>query len=164
VFRLLALVAAIGLLVLPAVGLFGTTVPVPQFRARDYTDFLFFAETIAVIYGGVVLGVAVYWLRMRRARRSVRPAGVFQAGVAGAGIAAFAVVAASGIYGLVALGSFERGVGNLWGLIVIFTVVLGAIVAAGLALLWVALRRPPSGGPTLGPWSSGSGVGRLPAG
>ena len=162
--RLFALVGAVALLVLPTLWIAGATLPIARFRAGDYTDFLLLAETLAVVYGGVALGAAAYWLRARNAGWTVGFAGIFQAGVVGAGIAGLAAVLASGIYGLVAFGSFERGVGTLWGLIMIFAVLLGAFVAAGLALLWLALQRPPAGGPTRNPWSGGSGVGRLPAG
>jgi hypothetical protein len=163
VFRLFALLAAIALLVLPGYWLLDITVPVQAFRARDVTDYVFFAEAAAVIYGGVVLGVAAYLLWARYAGSPVRPGGIFQGGTAGVASAALAVVLASGIYGQVALGSFERGIGTLWGMVVIFAVVLGAIVAAGLALLWMALRRPPKSRPMRPPpWGGPSGAGPLP--
>jgi hypothetical protein len=51
-------------------------------------------------------------------------------------------VVCRGIYGLIASHSFEEGVGNLWGLIVIFWFVLGAVVAAGIAFLFFGLQGP----------------------
>jgi hypothetical protein len=162
VIRSLVFLAAILLLALPAFWLIGTTIPVPRFRAGDITDFLLFAEALAVVYGGVALGVAVYWARARASGLALRSLGILQAGVSGAGGLGLVVVVGSGIHGLITFGSFERGVGNLWGLIVIFAVLLGAFVAGGLALLWLALRMPPGGGPARGPWSGGTGAARLP--
>jgi hypothetical protein len=38
-------------------------------------------------------------------------------------------------------GSFEEGIGNLWGLVPIFAALFGALVSAGVALLFHGLRR-----------------------
>lgn len=159
--RLLALLAAIALLVLPAFGLYGMTTPVPKFRARDFTDFLFFAAALGVVYGGVALGVGIYWVWASRG--ALRLLGILKAGVWGAGAVSLAVVFGSGVHGLIMFGSFERGVGTLWGLIVVFAVLFGAFVAGGLALLWFALGTPTGGGQAPGRWGSGTGPARLPA-
>jgi hypothetical protein len=148
VTRLLALLAAIVLLVAPVFWLYGATIPVPRFRAGDHTDFLLFAATLAVVYGGVALGVAVYRARATTAGRALRFLGIVKAGVCGAGAVGLAVILGYGIHGLIAFGSFARGVGTLWGLIAIFAVLFGAIVACGLALLWFALGKPAGGGTT----------------
>src|SRR5207253_906115 len=142
-----AMLAAILLLALPAFWLFELTVPVPQFRAHNVTDFQFFATAFGVIYGGVALGVVVYWASARAFGSALRPLGILQAGVSGAVASSLIVVFGSGVYGLVAFGSFELGVRNLWGLIVILLVLLGAFVTGGLALLWFALGRPTGGRP-----------------
>ena len=162
--RSFALLAAVLLLVLPAFWLSEATIPVPQFRARDATDFEYFAAALGVVYGGVALGVGIYWATTRALGSALRPLGILQAGIYGAGALSLLVVFGYGVYGLVALGSFERGVGTLWGLIVIFAVLLGAFVAAGLALLWFALGRPSGGRSTRGPSGGAGGPAPLPTG
>ena len=65
------------------------------------------------------------------------------------------------IYGIVKYGSFDNAIGgNLWGMLVIFWAVLGALVSAGIALLFYAWRGAagPTGGPGTGPWSSPPGI------
>ncbi len=58
------------------------------------------------------------------------------------------------IYGIAKYGSFEKAIGgNLWGMLAIFWGILGALVSAGIALLFYAWRGP-AGPPSLGPWSS----------
>jgi hypothetical protein len=165
VIRSFALFAAILLLVLPAFWLFEATVPVDRFRARDYTDFAFFAAGFGVLYGGVALGVAIHAAQARASGQRMRSLGILAAGAAGASALSLLAVVASGVYGQIAYGSFERGVGNLWGLVVIFAVVLGAIVAGGLALLWFALGwSAGGGGPARGqtPRSGATGAGHFP--
>jgi hypothetical protein len=45
-------------------------------------------------------------------------------------------------------GSFEKGIGNLWGLLPIFAPLLGALVSGGMALLLHGLRHSAgAGGP-----------------
>jgi hypothetical protein len=62
------------------------------------------------------------------------------------------------IYGIAKYGAFEKAIGgNLWGMLAIFWGILGALVSAGIALLFFAWRGPagPTGaGPGTGPWSS----------
>jgi len=60
---------------------------------------------------------------------------VFKAGVWGVLAVSLVFVLGCGVNGMMTRGSFEKGVGNLWGLIVIFALVFGAMVSGGLALL-----------------------------
>ena len=142
--RVLAIVLAVALIGYPAFLIYAITVPVARFRTRGYIDFLAFAGTVLAIYGGVVLGVAAHWVRARRAGQRLRPVGVLKAGVWGAFAVGVVFVLGAGIHGLTTQGSFEKGIGNLWGLILIFAVLLGALVSAGVALMSYGLR--PSGG------------------
>jgi hypothetical protein len=164
VVRSLILFVAIVLLALPAFWLFGTTIPVASFRTGGYGDFVFFAEALTLVYGGVALGVAIYWALATVSGLPVRSLGILSAGVSGAAALGLIVVVVSGLYGVLVLGSFERGVGNLWGLIVIFATLLGAFVAAGLALLWFAsASHTPSGGRSAGPQGLPTVLPRIPS-
>ena len=153
--RFLAIVVAVVLIGGPSFLIYAITVPVVRFRTGSYVDFLAFAGTEFAIYGGVVLGVAVHWARVGRAWQRVRPVEVFKAGVWGAFAVGVVFVAGAGVHGLTTQGSFEKGIGNLWGLVVMFAALLGALVSAGVALLFHGLRplagadrpMPGSGGP-----------------
>src|SRR5678816_301653 len=111
------------------------TVPVARFRVGGYVDFLVFAGAMSIIYGGVLIGVATLWAMEGRVWRRLRRVGVFKAGVWGVLAASVVFVLGCGVNGMMTRGSFEEGVGNLWGLIVIFALVFGAMVSGGLALL-----------------------------
>ena len=138
--RFVTVVIAIGLIVYPAFLIYAMTVPVERFRTGGYVDYLAFAGTVFAIYGGVLLGVAVYWTRVGKAGQRVRPAGILKAGVWGSLVAGVIFVVGSGIHGLTTQGSFERGIGNLWGLVVIFALLFGAVVSGGMALLFRGLQ------------------------
>ena len=142
--RFLASLAGIALIGYPPFLIYAITVPVPQFRTGSYADFLPFAATVSAIYGGVLLGIAVRWATGGKAWATLRPAVVFKAGVWGAVAVGAVFVIGAGVYGLTTQGSFEKGIGNLWGLILIFAALLGALVSAGVALLLHG-TRPLSG-------------------
>jgi hypothetical protein len=60
------------------------------------------------------------------------------------------------IYGIAKYGAFEKAIGgNLWGMLAIFWGVLGALVSAGIALLFYAWRGPA------GPYRRGAGNGTM---
>ena len=140
VIRLLAIVVGIALIGYPPFLLYDMTVPVPRFRTGTYADFVTFAGTLLAIYGGVLLGVAVHWVRAGRAWQRVRPVELFKAGVWGAVAVAAAFVVGAGVHGLATQGSFEKGIGTLWGLVLIFAALFGALVSAGIALLFHGWR------------------------
>jgi len=131
------------------------TVPVPKYRKGGFADFLFLAQTLSVIYGSVLLGIAALWLSARRAGRSFHPVEVFVAGFLGASAGCILFVFGGGLYGVVKYRNFYGAIGNLWGMLVIFWEILGVVVAAGLALFYYTWRGParPSG--------AGPGTGRL---
>ena len=138
--RFFAILVAVALLTFPPFPIFGITVRAPRFRTGTSADFIGFAGTMVAIYGGVFLGLALYWAGVGRDWRRMRPVGVFRAGVQGTlGIGVVFIVGA-GLYGLTTQGSFEKGIGTLWGLILIFATVFGAIVSGGAALLLHAVR------------------------
>lgn len=155
--RIFALVAGIVLIGYPAWLLGDITIPVPKYRKGGYADFLLFTQVVLAVYGGVLLGIAVHWAAAKRSGQRLVPFGLFRAGIYGV-LAACVVFFAGGIvYGLMKYGAFEKAVGgNLWGLIVIFWLVSGASVSAGLALLFYAWRPAGPAGPM--PGSGGSGT------
>jgi hypothetical protein len=138
--RYIAIVAAIALIGYPAFLIYGMTVPVPRFRTGRPVDFLSFVATILAVYGGVLLGVATLWVRTGLAWDRLRPLEVFKAGIWGPCAIASAVVIGAGLRGLIARGSFQEGIGNLWGLLVIFALLFGALVSGGTALLFRGAR------------------------
>jgi hypothetical protein len=161
VIRFLAIVVAVALIGYPPFLIYAITVPVAQFRTGSYVDFLTFAGTVFAIYGGVLLGLAVHWARVGRAWQRLRPVEVFKAGVWGAFAVGIVFVVGAGVHGLTTQGSFEKGIGNLWGLVLIFAVLFGALVSAGVALLFYGLRPlAGAGGPMLGSGGPGTRSGR----
>jgi len=140
--RFLAIVVAVALIGYPPFLIYGMSVPVPRFRTGTYVDFLAFAGAMSVVYGGVLVGTAVHWARVGGAWHRLNPVAVFKAGVWGAFAVAVVFVVGAGVRGLMTQGSFEKGTGNLWPLIVIFAVLLSALVSGGLALLLHGLRPP----------------------
>ena len=138
--RFLAIVVAVALIGYPPFLIYAMTVPGPRFRTGTYVDFLAFATTVFAIYGGVLLGVAVQWARVGRTWRRLRPVVAFKAGVWGAVAAGGVFVVGAGVRGLTTQGSFEKGIGNLWGLVLIFALLFGALVSGGIALLLHGLR------------------------
>jgi hypothetical protein len=158
VIRFLAIVVAVALIGYPPFLIYAMTVPVPRFRTGSYVDFLAFAATVFAIYGGVLLGVAVQWARVGRAWQRLRPGVVLKAGVWGALAVGVVFVVGAGVHGLTTQGSFEKGIGNLWGLFLIFALFFGALVSGGMALLLHGLRQSAgAGGAMLR--NGGSGVG-----
>jgi hypothetical protein len=144
VIRFLAIVVAVALIGYPPFLIYAITVPVAQFRTGSYVDFLTFAGTVFAIYGGVLLGLAVHWARVGRVWQRLRPVEVFKAGVWGALVVSVVFVVGAGVHGLTTQGSFEKGIGNLWGLVLIFALLFGALVSGGMALLFHGFR--PSAG------------------
>ena len=148
--RFLAIVVGVALISYPSFLIYAMTVPVVRFRTGSYVDFLAFADTMFAIYGGVVIGVAILWARGGRVWQRLRPVEVFKAGVWSAFAVGIVFVVGAGVHGVMTRGSFEKGVGNLWGLIVIFALLLGAFVSGGLALLLYGLRPSADAGQTPG--------------
>lgn len=156
--RFLAIVIGVALIGYPLFLIYAITVPVPQSRTGSYADFLVFAGTVFAIYGGVLLGVAVHWATRGRTWEGLRPVVIFKAGVWGAFAVGVVFVVGAGVHGLITQGSFEKGIGNLWGLVLIFAALFGALVSGGVALLLHGMRPlAGSGGPIRG--SGGPDIG-----
>ena len=151
--RIAALVAGLLLIAGPSWWLVDLSVPVPKYRKGGFADFLILGQLLFAIHGTVLLGVAVAWVRANRSRQPFLPIEVFKAGMFGVAAACTVFFVGGSIYGIAKYGSFEKAIGNLWGMMAIFWVVLGALVSAGIALLFYAWRGP-AGPPSLGPWSS----------
>jgi hypothetical protein len=153
--RIAALIAGLLLLVCPGLWLMEVSVPVPKYRKGGSADFLFLGRLLFAIYGSVLLGVAVAWVRANRSGQQLLPNDVFKAGMFGVLAACTVFFFGGSIYGIAKYGSFEKAIGgNLWGMLAIFWGVLGALVSAGIALLFYTWRGPvvPGAGP--GPWSN----------
>jgi hypothetical protein len=123
-----------------------------------FADFPFLGQTLLAIYGSVLLGIAVHWVRARRSGQPSFPIEIFKAGMYGVLAACIVFFGGGSLYGLAKYGSFEKAIGgNLWGMLVIFWGILGAFVSAGIALLFYAWHGPAGyagAGPRRGPWSS----------
>jgi hypothetical protein len=138
--RFFAIVVGGVLIGYPPFLIYAMTVPVARFRTGGYVDLFAFASSLLAIYGGVVLGIAVHWARVGRVWQRLRPVGIWKAGVWGVFAVGVGFVVSAGVHGLTTRGSFEKGIGNLWGLIFIFALVLGALVSGGTALLFHGSR------------------------
>ena len=151
VIKILAVIAALVLIVFPAWWLENATLPLPAYRKGGFADYAYLVYSVLAVYGSVLLGIAVQFVRAKRTRQPLYPFGVFKAGLGGVLAVAIAFFTIDGIYSLMRFGAVEKGFGNLWGLVAIFWAVFGALVSAGLALLFYAWRgggywRPGSGG------------------
>jgi hypothetical protein len=156
--RIAAMIAGLLLIICPGLWLMEVSVPVPKYRKGGSADYLFFGRLLLAIYGSVLLGVAAYWVRANRSGQPLLPNEIFKAGMFGVLAACIVFFVGGSIYGIAKYGAFEKAIGgNLWGMLAIFWGVLGALVSAGIALLFYAWRGPagPTGaGPGTGPWSS----------
>ncbi|HTM73214.1 MAG TPA: hypothetical protein VL198_08290 [Pseudolabrys sp.] len=147
--KILALIAGIFLIGFPAWMLREMSVPLPEYRKGGYADYVLLAYELLAVYGSVLLGIAVHVGRAKWSGQSLFPFGLFKAGMCGVLVAASAYFVAGGVYGLIRYGAFDKVIGGtLWGLLAIFWGVFGALVSAGLALLFYAWRgsagyRPP---------------------
>jgi hypothetical protein len=141
VTKIPALIAGIFLIGFPAWMLRKMSVPLPEYRKGGYADYVLLAYELLAIYGSVLLGIAVHVGRAKWSGQSLSPFGLFKAGLWGVLIAASAYFVAGGVYGLISYGAFDKVIGGtLWGLLAIFWGVFGALVSAGLALLFYAWR------------------------
>lgn len=156
--RIAAFIVSLLLVVGPGLWLMDLTVPVPKYRKGGFGDFLFLAQTLFAVYGSVSLGIAAFWLHASRSGRSLRPNEALMAGIFGVSAACIVFFVGGSLYGMARYGSFDKVIGgNLWGMLVIFWEVLGALVAAGIALLFYAWRGPAGSigaGPGTGQWPS----------
>jgi hypothetical protein len=158
--RIAALIAGLVLFLCPGLWLLDFS-GVAKYRHPGADAFLFLGATLFAIYGSVLLGVAVYWVRAKQSGLPSFPIEIFKAGMWGVLAACIVYFIGGSIYGLAIYGSFEKVIGgNLWGLLAIFWGVLSALVSAGIALLFYAWRgRAGSAGAATGtgPWSSPPG-------
>jgi hypothetical protein len=148
--RIAALIAGLLLIGCPTLWL------INGFGKGGSEGFVILGWVLFAIYGSVLLGIATSWVRANRTGQPLLPNQVFKAGMFGVAAACIVVFVAGGIYGIAKYGSFDKVIGgNLWGMVVIFWAVLGALVSAGIALLFFAWRGPAgaAAGPGTGPWS-----------
>jgi hypothetical protein len=95
------------------------------------------------IYGSVLLGVAIYLMRIRLSGQPAFPLELFKAGMYGVLACCIIFFGGGRLYSLAKYGAFDKAIGgNLWGLLVIFWGFFGAFVSAGLALLLHASTGP----------------------
>jgi hypothetical protein len=139
--KILALIAGIFLIGFPVWMLKEMSVPLPEYRKGGYADYVLLAYELLAVYGSVLLGIALHVGRATWSGQSLFPFGLFKAGMWGVLVAASAYFVAGGVYGLISYGAFDKVIGGtLWGLLAIFWGVFGALVSAGLALLFYAWR------------------------
>jgi hypothetical protein len=156
--RIAALIAGVLLIACPGLWLMEVSVPVPKYRKGGAADFVLLGWALFAIYGSVLFGVAVSGVRANRSGQPFLPNQVFKAGMFGVLAGCIVFFVGGSIYGIAEYGSFDKAIGgNLWGLLAIFWAVLGALVSAGIALLffaWFGPAGPTGAGPGTGPWSS----------
>jgi hypothetical protein len=141
-FRIAAMLAGLVLIALPAWFLSGS-IPVPQYRKGGLTDYLPMLRQGLAIYGSVLLGVAIYLMRIRLSGQPAFPLELFKAGMYGVLACCIIFFGGGRLYSLAKYGAFDKAIGgNLWGLLVIFWGFFGAFVSAGLALLLYASTGP----------------------
>ena len=87
------------------------------------------------IYGSVLLGIALLWARARQRGLPSFPIEIFMAGIFGVIAALIVFFGGGGLYSLAKYGSFYKG--DLWVMLMIFWGVLGSLVSAGMALLFM---------------------------
>jgi hypothetical protein len=154
-FRIAAMVAGLVLIGLPAWFLW--ELPFPQYRKGGMADYLPILRQLLAIYGSVLLGVAIYLVRVRLSGQSAFPLELFKAGMYGVLACCIIFFGGGGIYSVMKYGAFDKAIGgNLWGLLVIFWGAFGAFVSAGMALLLYAFTGP--GGYAGAPSGSGPGL------
>ena len=127
-FRIAAMLAGLVLIALPAWFLSGS-IPVPQYRKGGMTD-----------YGSVLLGVAIYLMRIRLSGQPAFPLELFKAGMYGVLACCIIFFGGGRLYSLAKYGAFDKAIGgNLWGLLVIF----GDFSARSSRLVWLCyfMRR-----------------------
>jgi hypothetical protein len=155
VIKILAVIAGLVLIVFPVWWLEKTAVPLPVYRKGGFADYAYLVYAVLAVYGSVLFGIAVQIVRAKRTMQPLSPFGLFKAGLGGVLAVVIAFFTIGGIYGLMRFGAVEKGVGNFWGLVAIFWTVFGALVSAGLALLFYAWRD-------VGHWPPGTGrLGRV---
>src|SRR5947199_6018765 len=128
--RIAALIAGVLLTAGLAVRLMDMTTRVPKYRKGDYTDLLFYGQSLLAIYGSVLLGVAAYWIRASRTGQPPFAVGVFKAGIYGVLAVSIAFFGGIGLYSLAKYGSFAKAMGNLCGALGIVWWILGAVTLA----------------------------------
>src|SRR5262249_46311087 len=129
---------ALVLIVFPVWWLEHTVVPLPPYRTGGFVDYFHLIYAALAVYGSVCFGIAVQIVRAKRTMRPLYPSGLFKAGLSGVVGGVIAFFTSAGVYGLMTFGEFSRLIGTLWGPVAIFWIILGALVSAGLALLFYA--------------------------
>jgi hypothetical protein len=153
--RIAAMLAGLVLIGVPTWFLW--ELPFPQYRKGGMADYLPILRQLLAIYGSVLLGVAIYLMRVRLSGQPAFPLELFKAGMYGVLACCIIFFVGGGIYSVAKYGTFDKAIGgNLWGLLVIFWGAFGAFVSAGLALLLYAFTGP--GGYAGAPSGSGSGL------
>jgi hypothetical protein len=141
VARFIALLMGAAFVCYPFLLLSKITIPVAEFRTGSAGDLLSYIASIVVTYGSVLLGMGVYWLRHGRSVEGLGLFDLFKAGLLGSFIVSSACMVGFGFHGMITKGSFAEGVGNLWGLVVVFALLFGALVSGGIAFLLFAVRK-----------------------
>jgi hypothetical protein len=152
VIKILAVIAGLVLIVFPVWWLEKTAVPMPAYRKGGFADYAYLVYSLLAVYGSVLFGIAVQIVRAKRIMQPLYPFGLFKAGLGGVLAVAIAFFTIDAVYGLTRFGAVEKGFGNLWGLVAIFWTIFGALVSAGLALLFYAWRGGGRWPPGTGGW------------
>lgn len=136
--KILVALAALVLIVFPVWWLEHAAVPPSADRTRGLADFAHLIYMVLAVYGSVFFGMAVQIVHAKRTMQPLYRFGLFKAGLGGVLVAVIAFFTIGGVYSLMRYGEFGKWVGNLWGPVAIFWTGFGALVSAGVALLFYA--------------------------
>ena len=131
--RLIALVLGLVLVGYPAFMISTLMISLPQYRTGTFADYQDAVYGFLAIYGGVLLGMLVYWLNRNRMGRGLTPLGLFRAGF-------FAELVLSVTFLLGVELVRKEGIGNFGPVILIVWLMAGTAVAGGVALLFYAWK------------------------
>ncbi len=135
--RILATAIAVVLIILSA-WLLANTVGFPSPYCRTRIDSFFFDLQLAVIYGGVSIGVLIYWAHKKRVGQSLRPFSIVEAGVLGVVTLAPVLAFRNSIYTM--LGVEPKSLSWSWDFAIVAWFFCAASAATSAALLLYGLQ------------------------
>jgi len=83
VIKILVVIAGLVLIVFPVWWLEKTAVPLPQYRKGGSADYVYLVFAMLAIYGSVLFGIAVQFVRAKRTMQPLHPFALFKAGLGG---------------------------------------------------------------------------------
>jgi hypothetical protein len=122
------------LLVILSAWLLANTTGFPPSYYRTRIDSLYFNLQLAIIYGGVSVGVLIYWARKKWIGQSLRPFSIVEAGVLGVVALGPILTFRNGMYTMMGVAPESRSWSWDFAIAVWFFCVVSAATSAGLLL------------------------------